>query len=281
MQKKIKRFNYSLSVISLTLCVLPPPVYGKGDIQLQYLQDSSDSKNVFLDLANDISKNANLNLGVGNTTSPVSAADLDLNYWNIGMAYQFSPVFSLRLDAGHVGQGSEINIDNIDAQLKWSSEHWSFSLNPQFDRIKSLLTFRNNNRILRIDSTGVGITLAYYGIENWEYSLSYDRYHYSNDPRLFSSRIATLLSSKAIAVSSGLKDHIISADITYLFTKTDLSFAYSRSQSAIDQTTSDIGSLSAVFYHWLPFQYSIEAGAVGSDIDTASYYAGFTAGYRW
>lgn len=278
-KKNLNVFIYSLGFLSLTLTTLP--VHSKGDIQVQYLQDSSDSKDIFLDMAADLSKKTTLLAGVGNTTSPTSAADLDLNYWNIGLAYRYSPAFEFKLETGHVGQGDDINIDNIDAQLRWSSDNWSFSLKPQFDRIKLLFTFNNNSRIRNLDSTGVGVTLSYYGMQNWEYNLSYDSYHYSTDPRILSTRIAALLSSKAIAVSSGLKDHVISADISYLFAKTDLNLSYARSQSAIDQTTSDIASISTTFYQFLPYQLGFEAGAVSSDVDTASYYAGFTAGYRW
>lgn len=278
-RKNLNAFLSGVFIIILTFNT--QAVFGKGDLQVQYLQDSSDSKDIFLDLQVDLSKNSTLLAGVGNTTSPASAADLDLSYWNLGFSYRFSPAFRLTLEAGHVGQGDDIKIDNIDAQLQWSSDDWSFSLKPQFDRIELLFTFNNNSRTRHIDSTGLGFEIGYYGMQNWEYSLSYDRYDYSTDPRIFSTRIASLLSSKAIAVSYGLKDNIISADVTYLFTKTDLSLGYTRAQSAIDQTTSDIASIATTFYHFLPFQLGIEAGVVGSDIDTASYYAGITAGYHW
>ena len=82
-------------------------------------------------------------------------------------------------------------------------------------------------------------------------------------------------------MTAGLKDSSVSADITYLFPQTDLTVAYARSTSAIDQSKSNIASISTNFYHFLPYRFGVEAGAVGSDIDTASYYAGITAGYIW
>ena len=254
---------------------------GSGAVQVQYLQDSSDSEDIFVDLATALSKNASLFAGMGNTRAPASD-DLDLDYWNIGFGYRFSPSFDIELEVGNFGQGREINTDSIDAQLRWSSANWSFSLKPQFDQIELLVSFNNISRIRSIDSTGLGISISYYGMENWEYSLSYDTYDYSTDPRVLSLPIVVArVSSKALTVTSGLKDNIMAADITYLFPKSDVTIAYARSTSAIDQSTSNITSIATSFYHFLPYRFGLEAGSVGSDIDTASYYAGITAGYTW
>jgi hypothetical protein len=270
------------SVCSLALLFITYAASGSGAVQIQYLQDSSDSKDIFLDLTTDLSKNTSLFAGVGNTRSPANAADLDLDYWNIGLDYRFSKAFDIELEVGNFGQGKDINIDSIDAQLRWSSDNWSFSLKPQFDQIELLVTFNNISKIRSIDSTGLGISISYYGMKNWEYSLSYDTYDYSTDPRVLSvPLVIARLSSKALTVTSGLKDNIIAADITYLFAQTDVTIGYARSTSAIDQTTSNIASVATNFYHFLPYKVGFEAGAVGSDIDTASYYAGILAGYTW
>ena len=274
--------NLSSKLCAISFILFTQAAYSSGNVQVQYLQDSSDSKNIFLDITNDISKKASLFAGVGNTRSPASAADLNLDYWNIGFGYRFTKLFDIELETGHFGQGNDINTDNINAMLRWSTDNWSLSLRPQYDQIELLVSFNNNSRIRSIDSTGLGITASYYGMTNWEYSLSYDAYHYSDDPRRLGTPIAVaLISSKAIAVTSGLKDYTVSADATYLLPQTDISIGYATSQSAIDQSTSNIISMSTAFYQFLPFKFGIEAGAVSSDIDTASYYAGFTVGYLW
>lgn len=276
----VRKFLFKLCTLSFIL--ITQAAYSSGNIQVQYLQDSSDSENIFLDIASDISKNTSLFGGVGNTRSPASAADLNLDYWNIGFGYRFTKYFDIELESAHFGQGNDINTDSVNAMLRWSSEEWSLSLRPQYDKIELLISFNNNSRIRNIDSTGLGVSATYYGMPNWEYSLSYDAYRYSDDPRILGTALAVaLISSKAIAVTSGLKDHIISADATYLLPQTDISIGYATSQSAIDQSTSNIISISTAFYQFLPFKFGIEAGAVSSDIDTASYYAGFTVGYLW
>ncbi len=269
---------YIFTVISTV--TLSSHAGASGTIQLQYLQDSSDTADTFIDVSVDLNKDASLFAGIGNTQSDINSGGLDLDYWNIGFGYRFSKSFDVEFELGNYGQGRDINIDTIDLTLSLSSQDWSFSLKPQFDHIDVLLT--NTNRIRKFDSEGLGLSASYYGIKQWELMLSYDRYRYSINPRSLSLPfVIARLSSKALLVTSGLKDNIISADITYLLDNADISIHYSRSESAIDQSTSDIASVALDFYHFSPYKIGLEFGAVGSDIDNADHYAGLILGYLW
>lgn len=268
------------SLLAASTFILPGQARAGGTLQLQYLQDSSNTSDVFMDITTDVSKNASLLAGIGNTQSDINAGNLDLDYWNIGLGYRFSNAFDMEFETGSYGQGREINIDTIDLTLTLSSGDWSFSLKPQFDRVEVLVT--NTNRVRDFDSEGLGLSISYYGIRQWELMLSYDRYQYSINPRsLALPFIVTRLSSKALLVTSGLKDNIIATDITYLLDYTDIGIHYSRSKSAIDQSTSDLVSLNLNFYHFSPYKLGLEFGAAGSDIDSANHYAGLTLGYLW
>jgi hypothetical protein len=270
----------TVTLLAIGMALLTSNAHSNGSIQIQYLQDSSDTEDIFIDLDTDMSKKFSLFAGTGKTRSPASSTDIDLDYWNIGLGYKVNKAFDIEFEAGNFGQGRDINVDTIDVQLRWSSDDWAFSLKPQYDEIGVLIT--TNNRIRTFDSTGIGVALDYYGMQNWQYSLAYDTYDYSINPRLLSIPFfVAQISSKALLVTSGLRDEVFAADITYLFPESDLTFTYARSTSAIDQTSSDIYSLAFDFYRYLPYKFGIEIGSVGSDIDTADYYGGFTLGYAW
>ncbi len=269
-----------ITLLTLGILIATPSARSSGSVQVQYLQDSSDTEDIFIDINTDLSEKATLFTGVGKTRSPASAADLDLDYWNFGFGLQLGKAFDIELEIGNFGQDRDINTDTIDVRLRWSLDDWAFSIKPQYDEIDVLLT--GLNRIREFDSTGIGVTLAYYGIKNWEYSLSYDTYDYSLDLRRLPviARIVDI-SAKALTIASGLKDNVASADITYLAANTDITLAYARSKSAIDQTSSNVVSLAFDFYHFMPYRLGLEMGSVGSDIDTANHYAGISAGYSW
>ncbi len=269
---------YSLTLLGMSLVTLN--ANASGSLQIQYLQDSSNTEDIFIDLNTELSKKVSLFASAGITRSPVDAADLDLDYQSLGLELQISKRFDVEFEIGQYGQGRDINAETFATQLRWATDDWSFSFKPQYNEFEVLLTTLNRTR--KFDSTGIGLTLGYYGIENWEYTLSYDTYDYSFDLRILPliARIRDI-SAKALTVAYGLKDHVVSADITYLASQTDITLSYARSQSAIDHTSSNITSLAFDFYHYQPYKLGIELGAVGSDIDTASYYGGMTAGYSW
>jgi hypothetical protein len=270
----------TIALLTTGTVLVTTNAYCSGSVQVQYLQDSSDTEDIFLDLYTDLTKKLSMSAGTGKTQSPASSTDLDLDYWNLGLGYKLTKAFDIELEVGNFGQGRDINVDTIDVQLRWSSDDWSFSLTPQYDEIDVLIT--TNNRIRTFDSTGIGVALDYYGMENWEYSVSYDTYDYSINPRVLAiPGIIASISGKALIVTSGLRDNVFAADITYLLPRTDVTFSYARSTSAIDQTSSDIYALAFDFYQYLPYKFGVEMGSVGSDIDTADYFGGITVGYTW
>ncbi len=69
-----RRPVFLFAFISLTtLCAVSIPDYASagGTIQLQYLQDSSDTTDVFVDLSADMGKNTSVFAGIGNTQSDI------------------------------------------------------------------------------------------------------------------------------------------------------------------------------------------------------------------
>ncbi len=252
-----------------------------GSMEIQYSQDSSETRDKFIYLDAGITSKTSLRVNAGNSSSPAIAGGIDLDYWGIGVAHRWNNIFDSGLVFSSYGQGKQIKIDSIEARLQWSSSNWAFSIKPQLKQIELFIT--GPNRTVKANGTGAGLTLAYYGIKNWEYSLSYTAYHYTRDL----SRLATLprliakLSAKALTGASALRDSSASVDITCQFPLTDIYLSYGQSKSAIDKTTSSITSTGITLYQLDPFKIGFEAGSVSSVVDTASYYGGFTLGYLW
>jgi len=249
-------------------------------ISLEYLQDSSDTANVFVDLSVAITDDTGVNAGWGNTRSDSNNDDLNLGYFSVGVTHKFTEGFSTGIDYYQYGEDNEIEIDSLAATLRWNIQDWSLSLKPQYKKYR--IYAEEFARYREINSRGLGLGLVYFGFENWEFGLSHDSYKYSLNPRLLSSRIALeILSSKALTISSGLKDYSNNIDVTYLLANTDITVSYGQSKSAIDGTMSDVASIGINFYQLYPVQIGVEIGSVDASSDDASSYAGFNLGYLW
>ena len=272
-------------VIVLCLCSASSFVLAQQDkknnrISVEYVQDSNDTENVFVDLSVGVSDDTSVNLAWGNTQSDVSANDLDLDYFSVGVTHKYSKDFSLGLDYYSYAEDGEIEIDSVSASFSWNVNDWSLSLRPQFKSYK--IYAEEISRARDIDSRGLGAGMVYYGIKNWELGLSHNSYQFSSDPRRLSSRIALeILSSKALTVASGLKDYSNNIDVTYLMKNTDIMLGYSQSKSAIDGTMSDVATIGVNFYHFYPMQIGIEAGSVDATSDDAGSFVGVKLGYLW
>jgi len=258
-----------------------------GSISVQTVYDSSNTRDAFLDLSVGLNQHTTIFAGIGNSNASESTTgandELDLDYWNAGINYQFNNSFTIGLNIGESGQDNDINTRNIDIDLIWDSNNWSFRLTPQFRELDLLFTpFLAPARIIDITSKGIGTTVTYKGIDKWEMGVSFDAYDYDRDVRTLSlAFVIQRISSKALTVASGLSDYGFNIEISRLYSESDISASYGQNKSAIDGEISNIARLNMNFYQLDPMAIGVEVGAVGSDVDTASYYGGLTLGYAW
>ena len=250
-----------------------------SSVQIQYLQDSNNYEDTFLDLNLAISDSTSLLLSAGNTSSS-GTNPVDLDYRSLGLSHQFNKNLDVQFKFDTVSQGNEIKTDTWKTTVTWSTDNWSFGITPEFRDLTLLNTV--TSRKVSLDSTGIGASVYYYGIKNWEYGVSFSAYDYSVNTRALSLPfVIRLISSNALTVTSGLLDNSTSASATYFFDKSDLGATYIRNKSAIDGTYSDIFSVKWVLYNFKPFTIGLEAGNVSSPNNVGSSYSGLTLGYRW
>jgi len=250
-----------------------------NSIQLQYLKDSSDSEDIFFDTTLALTDKTSLLLSAGNTKAN-GANPIDLDYRDIGLTHQFSDNFDMLFKYETISQGNEIEADTIKATLTWSTDLWSFGLTPEYRELSLLNTL--SGRQVSLSSNGIGVSVYYYGIKNWEYGVSLSSYDYSANTRILSLPIVIrLISSNAFTVASGLLDYSATTSASYFFQKSDLGATYTRNKSAIDGKFSNTFSLRWNLYHFKPFTLGLEAGTVSSSNNVGSSYSGLTLGYRW
>ena len=258
-----------------------------GSLSLQTVYDSGDSRDIFIDLSVALNNKTSFFLGSGNTKADESsfgaADDLDLDYWNIGISHKFTNTFTMALNVNTSGQDRDINTRDIDTKMTWSGKNWTFSLQPQFRKLELLfIPFLAPSRIIDINSSGVGTSLGYLGMENWEFFISFDKYKYDRDVRTLNIPfIINRISSKALTIASSVKDSSVRIDATRLYAESDITASYGQSKSAVDNSSLNVASLNMNFYQFYPVTVGIEVGSVDSKIDDASYYAGLTLAYSW
>ena len=250
-----------------------------SSFQVQYLQDSSDSEDIFIDINLGLTDKTTLLLSAGNTRA-TGTNSIDLDYRDIGLSHQLNKNFDVLLKYETISQGSEIETDTIKTTFTWSTDKWSFGLTPEYRDLKLLNTL--TGRQVSLTSNGLGASVYYYGIKNWEYGVSFSSYDYSANTRILSLPVVIrLISSNALTVTSGLLDNATSVNATYFFSKSDLGAGYTRSKSAIDGQYSDVISLKWTLHNFEPFNIGLEVGSVDSSNNVGSTYSGLTLGYNW
>lgn len=258
-----------------------------GILSLQTSFDSGDTTSNFIDLSVAVSKKTNLFLGTGNTSSSESSPGandaLDLDYRNIGISHRFTDTFTLGLNGSTTEQGRDISSRIIDLSMTWSGDQWSFLLRPEFRKLELLFTPNfGPQRIIDINSTGIGTSLGYLGKENWEFFVTYNKYKYDrNVRRLNIPFVINRISASALTIASSVKDYGVKIDVTRLYAESDITASYGQSKSAVDGSLLNVSNLSANFYQFDPVAIGVAIGIIDSGLDDASYYASLNLSYAW
>lgn len=270
-----------------TVTVSTASTAASGSLSFQTSFDSGDSTSNFIDLSVSVNKKTRLFLGTGNTSSNESSPGandaLDLDYNNIGISHQFTDTFKSGLNGSTIEQGQDISSRTLDLSMTWTGEQWSFLLRPQFRKLELLFTpTRGPQRIIDINSTGIGTSLGYLGKKNWEFFVTYNKYKYDrNVRRLNIPFVINRISASALTIASSVKDYGMRIDVTRLYAESDITASYGQSKSAVDGSLLNISNLSANFYQFDPVAIGVTIGIIDSGLDDASYYGSLNLSYAW
>lgn len=269
-------FMLPASATNLYESLTPEPQ--DSSINLEYNIGQENSKNYYTELDLVVADDQHLQLGVGK--SDVLTLTERVNLYNLTLGYnsRYGAPFEFGLVYDYWGNTNDLWTNTLSIPLRWNTQNWSLSLQPQFMRIY-LYTQRFNRprRLHRSNSRSLSGSINYYGFNRWELGVSGSTYYYQADLSKLNNPIAEFLfNDVTLLLSYGFPSSRIAGNIAYNFDSWRLGIKQEQTISAVDASKLYISSINTTFYLSNSFSLLMEAGYIG--IENSAPYNYFKLG---
>ncbi len=267
---------YSYLLFCLLIVFLPPasatdlyeslsPEPLDSSLGLDYNIGLENSKNYHANLDLVVAGDRHLQLGAGK--SDVLTLTDRVNLYNLTLGYnsRYGAPFEYGLVYDYWGNTNDLWTNTLSIPLRWNTQNWSVSLQPQFMRLY-LYTQRLNRpqRLHRSNSHALSGSINYYGFDRWELGVSGSTYHYQADlSRLNNPIAAFLFNDVTLLLSYGFPSSRLAGNIAYNFDSWRLGIKQEQTISAVDTSKLNVTSVNTTFYLSKRFSLTMDAGYIG------------------
>ncbi|MDH5570566.1 MAG: hypothetical protein OEY89_02300 [Gammaproteobacteria bacterium] len=278
--------NKYISYVFLTsLSVLTLPVASAAtdsSFSIELGSDNNDGDERYLDLSLGLGDGRQLFISQGESTTTDSTGELKTNAWSIGMSTDPAADFGLAVYYSYWGDKDALEIDTLALDLNINTDNWAFVITPQTRDIVLVSTTRRNTTF---SSQGLGLSVDYYGIRDFYFSVASLLNSYPSnlsllaDNPLFSGRN---FSSTTLDNALGLEDNRTTLGMGYSFGSATAGIQHTDSVSAVDDSNS---TTDTIYLSWnMNQQWRLKlstgtASTEGNPDDTR--FTNMAVTYRW
>ena len=243
-------------------------------IWMEYRSYDDDSTDFLMELALPISTLNRFTFGIGESQLHDINQSIDVKNYNIDWFHKASDSVEVGIGYAYWGNDSELWTETVNVLLTFDTRDFRFRIQPRFSTLNMFTALINGRRKLgNTDSKGLGLSLSYYGINDWIFNLSASRYDYEADLTKLNSLLAQLIfSNNTLLLSDSFQEESQTIQIKRQFNTFDLGVVIGRSVSAIDHSKMNSTAINFEWYFNEDVSLMLEAGQTEPEFDDPGNY---------
>ena len=205
-------------------------------VSLETTTDNANGKDYYIGTGIDFIGASQLNLSYGSNDS----GTLTSNNYSIGITSNPLASFSTSFTYLYWEQKNEMETNTFQLGFNNNTDDWGFYFSPE---LRAITLYPLTAPPVDLNSTGIGISAAYYGSFPLFISAGFKFYTYDRNVKALNTNqypqfTMRHFSSATLDQASGLEDNRFDFELGYSFSRLNIGYYHESSTSAVDDSTS-------------------------------------------